>query len=77
MASMTSQFLNASSDSIVGSIVLGAPKLNSAGGKSIDINNITTNKPVLIRFLVWANSCEEHIMRTALDKVKNIKEILK
>ena len=49
MASMTSQFLNASIDSIVGSIVLGAPKLNSAGGKSIDINNVTTNKAVLIR----------------------------
>lgn len=34
-------------------------------------------KSVLVRFLVWANSVEEHMMRVALDKVKVIKEILK
>jgi SNF2 family DNA or RNA helicase len=33
--------------------------------------------PVLIRFLVWANSIEEHMMRVALDKVKTIREITK
>jgi len=49
MASMTNQFLNASVDSLVASISLGAPKVNSAGGKSIDINNATTKKPVLVR----------------------------
>jgi len=49
MASMTSQFLNASTDNLVASISLGAPKVNSAGGKAIDINNSTTKKPVLVR----------------------------
>ena len=49
MASMTSQFLNASADNIVASISLGTPKVNSAGGKAIDINNASTKKPVLIR----------------------------
>lgn len=33
--------------------------------------------PVLIRFLIWANSVEEHMLRVALDKVKVIKEITK
>ena len=33
--------------------------------------------PVLIRFMVWANSVEEHMMRVALDKVKTIREITK
>ena len=33
--------------------------------------------PVLIRFLVWADSVEEHMMRVALDKVKTIREITK
>jgi SWI/SNF-related matrix-associated actin-dependent regulator of chromatin subfamily A-like protein 1 len=33
--------------------------------------------PVLIRFLVWANSIEEHMLRVALDKVKTIREITK
>ena len=33
--------------------------------------------PVLVRFLIWANSVEEHQMRVALDKVKTIKEITK
>lgn len=49
MAAMTSQFLNAATDNIVASISLGAPKVNSAGGKAIDINNTTTKKAVLIR----------------------------
>ena len=31
--------------------------------------------PVLVRFLVWAGSCEEHMMRVALDKVRTIREI--
>ena len=31
---------------------------------------------VLIRFLVWANSIEEHMIRVALDKVKTIREIV-
>ena len=31
--------------------------------------------PVLIRFLIWANSVEEHMLRVALDKVKVIREI--
>jgi SWI/SNF-related matrix-associated actin-dependent regulator 1 of chromatin subfamily A len=34
-------------------------------------------KPVLVRFLVWSNSVEEHMLRIALDKVKTIKEIMK
>ena len=33
--------------------------------------------PVLVRFLVWADSVEEHMLRVALDKVKTIKEITK
>jgi len=33
--------------------------------------------PVLIRFLIWANSVEEHMIRVALDKVKTIQEITK
>ena len=33
--------------------------------------------PVLIRFLVWSNSFDEHQMRTVLDKVKIIMEVLK
>ena len=33
--------------------------------------------PVLVRFLVWANSIEEHQMRVALDKVRTIREITK
>jgi len=32
--------------------------------------------PVLIRFLVWENSIETHMLRTVLDKVKIIKEVL-
>jgi len=34
-------------------------------------------KRVLIRFLVWANSVEEHMLRVALDKVQTIREIVK
>ena len=34
-------------------------------------------KSVLIRFLVWANSIEEHMIRVALDKVKTIREIVR
>lgn len=41
------------------------------------VHRIGQTKPVLIRFLVWANSIEEHMMRIALDKVKVIKEITK
>lgn len=41
------------------------------------VHRIGQTRPVLIRFLVWANSVEEHMMRIALDKVKVIKEILK
>lgn len=41
------------------------------------VHRIGQSKPVLVRFLVWADSIEEHMMRIALDKVKVIKEILK
>lgn len=41
------------------------------------LHRIGQRKPVLLRFLVWADSIEEHMMRVALDKVKIIKEILK
>lgn len=41
------------------------------------IHRIGQTKSVLVRFLVWADSCEEHIMRVALNKVKIIKEITK
>ena len=41
------------------------------------LHRIGQTKPVLLRFLVWADSIEEHMMRVALDKVKVIKEILK
>lgn len=41
------------------------------------IHRIGQTKPCLFRFLVWADSIEEHQMRVALDKVKTIKEILK
>lgn len=34
-------------------------------------------KSVLIRFLIWSNSIEEHMMRVALDKVETIREIVK
>jgi hypothetical protein len=49
MAALSSQFLNASVDNIVASISLGQPKVNSVGGKSIDINHAVTKKPVMIR----------------------------
>ena len=49
MASMTTQFINAAADNLVASISLGAPKVNSAGGKSIDINNSINRKSVLLR----------------------------
>lgn len=41
------------------------------------LHRIGQQRPVLIKFLVWADSVEEHMMRVALDKVKVIKEILK
>ncbi len=41
------------------------------------VHRMGQKKPVLIRFLVWADSIEEHMMRVALDKVKVIKEVLK
>lgn len=41
------------------------------------VHRIGQTKPVLFRFLVWADSIEEHIMKVAFDKVKVIKEILK
>ena len=41
------------------------------------VHRIGQTKPVLIRFLVWAGSVEEHMLRVALDKVKVIKEVLK
>lgn len=41
------------------------------------VHRIGQTKPVLIRFLVWADSVEEHMMRIALDKVKVIREVLK
>lgn len=34
-------------------------------------------RSVLVRFLIWANSVEEHMMRVALDKVKTIRELTK
>lgn len=41
------------------------------------LHRIGQEKPVLFRFLVWANTIEEHQMRVALDKVKIIREVLK
>lgn len=41
------------------------------------IHRIGQTKPCLFRFLVWADSVEEHQMRIVLDKVKVIREILK
>lgn len=41
------------------------------------VHRIGQTKPVLIRFLVWADSVEEHQMRVALEKVKIIKELTK
>jgi len=41
------------------------------------IHRIGQTKPCLFRFLIWADSVEEHQMRVALDKVKTIKEITK
>lgn len=41
------------------------------------VHRIGQTKAVLIRFLVWADSVEEHMMRVALDKVKIIREIVK
>lgn len=41
------------------------------------VHRIGQTKPVLIRFLVWADTVEEHQMRTVLDKVKVIREVLK
>lgn len=38
---------------------------------------IGQKQSVLVRFLIWANSIEEHMMRVALEKVKTIKEIVK
>lgn len=35
------------------------------------------SKAVLVRFLIWAGSVEEHMMRVALDKVQTIREIVK
>lgn len=34
-------------------------------------------RSVLVRFLIWAHSIEEHMMRVALDKVETIREIVK
>ena len=33
-------------------------------------------KPVLVQFMVWEESVEEHMMRTALDKLKNIRKMV-
>lgn len=41
------------------------------------VHRMGQTKPVLVRFLVWADSIEEHMLRTALDKVKTIREIVK
>lgn len=41
------------------------------------VHRLGQTRPVFIRFLVWADSVEEHIMRVALDKVKVIREIMK
>lgn len=35
------------------------------------------SKSVLVRFLIWSNSIEEHMLRVALDKVQTIREIIK
>lgn len=35
------------------------------------------SRSVLVRFLIWSNSIEEHMMRVALDKVETIREIVK
>lgn len=41
------------------------------------VSRMGQTKPVLVQFLIWADSIEEHLMRTALDKVEVIKEITK
>ena len=41
------------------------------------LHRIGQTKPVLLRFLVWAGTIEEHMMKIALDKVRVIREILK
>lgn len=41
------------------------------------VARIGQTKPVLVQFLIWADSVEEHLMRVALDKVQVIKEITK
>jgi len=46
---MTAHFLNVATDNIVAHLALAAPKVNSAGGKSIDINHVATKKPIMLR----------------------------
>lgn len=41
------------------------------------LHRIGQENAVLIQFLVWADSIEEHMLRVALDKVEDIREILK
>lgn len=41
------------------------------------IHRIGQSKPCLFRFLIWADSVEEHMLRVALDKVQIIREVLK
>jgi SWI/SNF-related matrix-associated actin-dependent regulator 1 of chromatin subfamily A len=41
------------------------------------VHRIGQTKPVLIQFLVWENSIEEHMMRVALEKVEVIRKVMK
>lgn len=41
------------------------------------LHRIGQKEKVLVRFLIWADSIEEHMLRVALDKVKVIREITK
>lgn len=40
------------------------------------VHRMGQTKPVLIQFLVWANSVEEHMMKVTLEKVEVIQEIM-
>lgn len=40
------------------------------------VHRMGQTKTVHVQFLVWAKSVEEHMMRTALDKLKTIREIV-
>ena len=49
MAAMNAQIINSASDKLVAQLELGTPKVNSAGGKTIAVNNAATHKSVRIK----------------------------